>query len=671
MLFLPRGSFQGNQDVSLSTAAWETPQGVERLAYVGGPALFLGAIPYSETWPLLAEINTRINGVAAHIEAPDPASNRARFPPATRAAIVKDLDAIWQAAQTADCLPLGVDDDRHFVTIAGARSGKGRSAIIPNLCLYPGSVVVLDPKGENASLTAARRGQGDAWAQGLGQAVYVLDPFGVAKVPDELRASLNPLALLDPASPLVVDDAALLAEGLIPPGDRSDDHWTETARNIVKGIVLHLISTRQNATLFDLRRALTIGDKPGFAEAVRRRKEAEAELKQAQADDPDFERDLDEEGLLPAGVRDAFAFLLWSMTTNAAFNGVVQGAAESILGTGENERGSTLSTARRNTAFLDTLGENFQDALDGSRRPFDPELLKAAPEGVSVYLCLPSERMGTHGRWLRLMIGVFLERMQRNLRAPASGAPVLFLLEEFFTLGPMTAIEKAVGYAAGFGVKLWAILQDLQQLMSLYPSSWQTFLANAGAVQIFGASDRATLEYASKALGDIELVLTNTQVNEQQSGGTNQPSVQQRYGSLLAGLGGGSGQQRYGQLQIGQLLLSALDANSVSDSSSRATSMSTSRQAVPLLRPEELAMQFARETGAALLLLKGRLPVWCLRTDYDSSPWFQGLYTPLEDRRDEVARGQRPRGFDQRSPEAMREALQALAQLERETGLSA
>ena len=80
--------------------------------------------------------------------------------------------------------------------------------------------------------------------------------------------------------------------------------------------------------------------------------------------------------------------------------------------------------------------------------------------------------MGTHGRWLRLMIGLFLERMQRNLKPPACGAPVLFLLEEFFTLGPMPSIEKAAGYAAGFGVKLWAILQDLQQLKAclLYTS---------------------------------------------------------------------------------------------------------------------------------------------------------------------------------------------------------
>lgn len=56
-----------------------------------------------------------------------------------------------------DEFPVGWKDDRHLVTIAGSRAGKGRSAIIPNLLIYPGSVICIDPKGENARFTAAIR----------------------------------------------------------------------------------------------------------------------------------------------------------------------------------------------------------------------------------------------------------------------------------------------------------------------------------------------------------------------------------------------------------------------------------------------------------------------------------------------------------------------------------
>src|SRR5687768_174736 len=52
---------------------------------------------------------------------------------------------------------VGIGDDRHAITIAGSRAGKGRSVIIPNLLLWDGSCVVIDPKGENATRTAAQR----------------------------------------------------------------------------------------------------------------------------------------------------------------------------------------------------------------------------------------------------------------------------------------------------------------------------------------------------------------------------------------------------------------------------------------------------------------------------------------------------------------------------------
>ena len=45
---------------------------------------------------------------------------------------------------------VGLPTKRHFLTVAATRSGKGTSLIIPNLLHYAGSVIVIDPKGENA-----------------------------------------------------------------------------------------------------------------------------------------------------------------------------------------------------------------------------------------------------------------------------------------------------------------------------------------------------------------------------------------------------------------------------------------------------------------------------------------------------------------------------------------
>lgn len=49
---------------------------------------------------------------------------------------------------TLDGKLIGLEDGRHMITVAGSRSGKGVSMIIPNLLFYQGSMLVIDPKGE-------------------------------------------------------------------------------------------------------------------------------------------------------------------------------------------------------------------------------------------------------------------------------------------------------------------------------------------------------------------------------------------------------------------------------------------------------------------------------------------------------------------------------------------
>jgi type IV secretion system protein VirD4 len=624
MFSLPRG-VDVAVDVPLASAAWEPRQAVERLAYRGGAALFVGAIPAFENWTRLEQLYEQGGAALAAVAS----SGR---PPAERAELVDALEKLWREVLLADCIPLGLDDDRHFVTIAGSRSGKGTSAIIPNLCLYPGSIVCLDPKGENADLTAARRGAGHEYCEGLRQEVFVLDPFGVAKkVPDDLRAGFNPLAVLDKDSPLVVEDAAMLAEALIVAANSRDAHWDESARNFIKGLILHLITTKEHPTptLFDVRRFLSQGDREGW-EAEKEKAEADGTLAQ-------FEE------ACPSG----FWYLIDAMRDNShpKLGWVIAGAAEQLATCGDKERGTILSTANRNTAFLDSVSPRFRETLEGTGRTFAPDIFKTAPRGASLFLCLPAERMGTHGRWLRLMIGLLLERAYRNAERPACGAPVLFLLEEFYSLGHMPMIEKAAGYAAGFGIKLWAILQDLQQLKALYPQSWQTFLANAGAVQVFGVSDEDTTSYVSKSLGDTEVIRHTANSTGNYQTGKNDPPPPP-VGPVKNPLD-----------LVGRLL----PHSATSEGYSLAESVSQQIQMVPLLRSDEITREFARETGAALLLIKGRRPVWCLRVDYYASPWFWGRYAPDEK---DAHKTKVPRPFGERTPGALQAAAAKIARFQ-------
>ncbi|WP_439573918.1 type IV secretory system conjugative DNA transfer family protein [Phreatobacter sp.] len=117
-------------------------------------------------------------------------------------------------------------DNRHVLVCGGTRGGKGVSFIVPNLCLWPGSMVVIDPKGENAVVTARRRAGGSVYCHGLGQRVRILDPMGaVARSGDDfadLKSSYNPLTLIDADKPESIDIAARVADALIVSEGTSD-----------------------------------------------------------------------------------------------------------------------------------------------------------------------------------------------------------------------------------------------------------------------------------------------------------------------------------------------------------------------------------------------------------------------------------------------------------------
>ena len=63
-------------------------------------------------------------------------------------------------------------DNRHLCSIGPTRSGKGATVIVQVLLQVPHSAVVIDPKGQNAAVTARRR-------RAMGQDVFVLNPFGL------------------------------------------------------------------------------------------------------------------------------------------------------------------------------------------------------------------------------------------------------------------------------------------------------------------------------------------------------------------------------------------------------------------------------------------------------------------------------------------------------------
>lgn len=377
---------------------------------------------------------------------------------------------------------IGWNDDRHVFTTAGSRAGKGVSLIIPNLLHYAGSALVIDCKGELAYYTAARRGSGEGLsAPGLGQAVHVLDPFDASKWP--VKASFNPLGELRWDSPHLIDDAGAFASALVIHPDQGERHWTESAQAILKALILMVVRDPdpQRRNLLTVRRLLLLTDtKIVDKQRSMRNRDSETTDKAAL-----FALLLDEGG--------------------DAAGDICAGLGRRLMNMGEEEFGSVMSSVLTQTEWLDSPA--LQPVLASSKyangSSFDIAGLKHG--AMTVYLCLPATRMGTHSRWLRLMISLALIAMERE-RATTPRPPTLFMLDEFPILGHMQSVLDAVGQMAGFGVKMWFVVQELGRLQQIYKESWSSFIGNAGLVTAFANRDSATLQELARMLGrtDVE-----------------------------------------------------------------------------------------------------------------------------------------------------------------------
>lgn len=412
---------------------------------------------------------------------------------------------LW-LGRSARGVPIGYSDDRHVMVVSGTRGGKGTSFIVTNLCLWPGSIVVIDPKGENATVTATRRGRGSEDCEGMGQDVHILDPFREAKVDAPYRSRFNPLDVLDPGDPQAVDQAARLADALVVVReDAKEPFWDLQARDMVKALLLHVRTARH----YEGRRHL------GTVRQLLLRGEWELSNAIRESGETDIPR--------PQKV-------LWmEVAKNSAFGGVLNALGDkfvNLLDDDARQFQGVLQSAQTSTDFLDSKG--MVECVSAS--DFKLSDLKSKAQGVSLYLCLPGRYMNTHFRWLRMMTSLLVTEMEAVKGRPASGHRVLFLLDEFAGLQRMPVIENAVAQIAGAGVKMCFILQSLAQLKNTYKENWETFVANCGLKIFFSLGDHGSAEYASKLIGEMEVVRKGRTENQsyQESEGLNEGGSKNR-----------------------------------------------------------------------------------------------------------------------------------------------
>jgi hypothetical protein len=107
----------------------------------------------------------------------------------------------WETATLlAPGAPVCSTPEHHTLIVARTRTGKGTRVIIPTLLRYRGSALVIDPKGENAAITAGIR------KEQLKQSIHILNPWNELASTYEKRgfkpATYNPWTSLSAPTPM-------------------------------------------------------------------------------------------------------------------------------------------------------------------------------------------------------------------------------------------------------------------------------------------------------------------------------------------------------------------------------------------------------------------------------------------------------------------------------------
>jgi type IV secretion system protein VirD4 len=194
-----------------------------------------------------------------------------------------------------------------------------------------------------------------------------------------------------------------------------------------------------------------------------------------------------------------------------------------IAADGKRERSSIISTAQRGlTLYLDPLVAQNTAASDFS---FDEFRDIRSP--ATLYLIAGESDTERFTPLLRLLAAQLLPRLMQDERHQQR---ILLMLDECATLD-VPKLQPALAKIAGYGVKVFMIFQDLNQIYDKY-GQYQTIMANARIHAFYAPSEMTTAEYISKALG-MQTIAVRSQSRSYSEGKATSNTTHQEKGQEL------------------------------------------------------------------------------------------------------------------------------------------
>ncbi|SBO32554.1 type IV secretory system conjugative DNA transfer family protein [Anaplasma phagocytophilum] len=335
---------------------------------------------------------------------------------------------------------LVADGYQHALLFAPTGSGKGVGFVIPNLLFWEDSVIVHDVKLENYDLTSG-------WRKKIGQEVYVWNPAQ----PDGISHCYNPLDWISKKPGQMVDDVQKIANLIMP----EQDFWYNEARSLFVGVVLYLLAVPEKVK--------------SFGEVVRTMRSDDVVYNLAVVLDTIGKK------IHPVAYMNIAAFLQKA----------------------DKERSGVISTMN---SSLELWANPLIDTATASS---DFNIQDFKRKRVSVYVGVTPDNLTR----LRPLMQVFYQQATEFLcrSLPSDDEPygVLFLMDEFPTLGKMEQFQTGIAYFRGYRVRLFLIIQDTEQLKGIYEEAgMNSFLSNSTYRITFAANNIETANLISQLIGN-------------------------------------------------------------------------------------------------------------------------------------------------------------------------
>lgn len=350
----------------------------------------------------------------------------------------------------------------HIMTLAPTRSAKGVAQVITTLLGWLESCIVNDQKGELWALTSGWR------SKHVGKC-YKFCPTG------EETIRINPLDEIRLGTSREVGDTQNIVTILVDPdGKGLESHWDKTAFSFITSLVLHILykarAEGKTGTLADV----------GFAMA-----------------NPDVP------------VSQLFEEMLnnkWGL--DGARIDIIASGARKMLDKPDEERGSVISTCQ--TFF--SLYEDPLVAYATSASDIKISELMNTERPSTLYLVTREEDKDRLKPLIRLIYTQLVRVLLRPELTYKDGQAVrpykhriLAMVDEFPALGRMDVFAESLSYIAGYGIKVFLIMQDMEQLIDIYGKN-ETVSSNCHVKTAYAPNKIETAEWLSQMLGVTTII---------------------------------------------------------------------------------------------------------------------------------------------------------------------